>query len=121
MANFGQRILGDRDSQSSDLLQPMPTASYLFLLLMHSRRILQALVERAFHDDGRKPLVDDKLRLHRIAAEVSFASVKQLAQFDQPEDVSQVQIAVGDLGDLFATDFAEVALIAEGHVGFGTG
>ena len=116
--HFRQRIFGDRDSGTGDLLQSPPTASHPVFFRTRGGRILPALIERAFDDNGSEPFVDDELRLCRVAADVAFADVEQFASFDQSEDEAEIQIAVGDLFDIDSADFAEVTLFAVGHDSF---
>src|SRR6185437_3828148 len=105
VTNFLQRIIADRDPERGDLLQPPPAARHDFFLRLHILAIEPALVERAVGSDRPKTLVDDELRLHRVAADVTFGPREQRPRIDQPQNETQVEVAVNDLRDRFAAHF----------------
>ena len=62
-------------------------------------------------------VVDDELAEGRVAADVAFCSCVQRLWVDHTDDIAEIQIAVGDRGDVLAAVFAEISFIAFGHDG----
>ena len=64
---------------------------------------------------GAKSSADDVLRERRIAADVPLGGRVQHLGIEHADDVAQVEIAIGELGDVLAADVAEIAFVAFGH------
>ncbi len=71
--HFGQRIIDDRQVEVRQLPEPAVAAGDERLSLADVIGVEQSLVEIAFDHDRLEIIVDDELREHRIAADVSFA------------------------------------------------
>jgi hypothetical protein len=79
------------------------------------RRVELCLAEWAFHRDGRKAVVEDELGEEGVAFQVAFGGGEKIPHGDLADDETQVEIALGDVLDLVAADFAEIPLITLGH------
>src|SRR5262249_53979827 len=90
-------------------------ARHQFFLHMNVFRIEPPFVKGALRDDWRELLIHDELCLHGIATDVPFGAREQSARFDQAENVTEVQVALDDLGDFLATHVAKIASFAAGH------
>ena len=112
-----QGIFAERDSQAGDFLQALPAARDERLLHLDRGGIEASFVEGAFNLDRIEARVNDELGLHRIAADVPLGMPDEGPRFDQADDEAQIEIAVGDVGDFFAADRAEIALFAACHAG----
>lgn len=113
--HFRKRILNYRRVASFQVQQPAPTAGHQRFLIVDEIGIETPFIEWPFDDDGNESLIDNVLRERRIAANVTVLGRVQYFRIEQANHVSQVKIAVGKLGNVFAAHFAQITFVALGH------
>src|SRR5207249_4207491 len=115
LQDFGQRILREWNPQSGHFLQAPPGPGDAVFLLGDKGRVELLLGEQASAADRREGWIDDVLRRGRVAADMPFALRGQGQWRYLPQDITQVQVRIGDGLNVHAADVAEIALIADCH------
>src|SRR5207302_9610026 len=96
LAHLRQRILHQRDSESRDFLQATPAARDARLLLGDPGGVERFLGKRALAVYRLESRIDDVLRQRRVAADVALRRDGQPSRVDLAEDVTQVEVGLGD-------------------------
>jgi hypothetical protein len=110
-----ERIGTEGKPAAGEFPQTPKCGGYPGLAAGHLGPILVTLVEGTVDSHRFERGIDDELGLHRVAPQVTFGGGQQQAGIEFAQHKPQVQIAVGDLGDRFATHFAKVTAITPRH------
>ena len=94
------------------MLEAFPAASNQTLTLFDEAGIEMLLAKIVVEMDRGKFGIDDELAERGVAGDVPLVRGVQSFGIDHAKDISQVQIALPDVLDIFAADFAEVAFFA---------
>ncbi len=87
------------------------------LLVRDEVGVERRLVEEPPRDDRLEALGHDELGQDRVATDVPLGRQMQGFRGDLAQDVPQVEVGFGQVGDVAAADVAEIALLADGHGG----
>jgi len=113
--DFWQRVADDGRITVGQFLQSLPASREESFLLANVGPVECAFVEWAFDDHRLKIVGDDVLGERSVAADVTLGAGMQNFGVEHADDVSQVEIAVGQIGDIMAADFAEITFVAFRH------
>jgi hypothetical protein len=111
-----QGVVTDGQAQPTDLLQPTPTSRGQFFASRNLFERHQPFIKGTFDDDRFKFRIDNELRKHRVTPQMALGSGHQVSSFHLTDDVSQIEVTVGDVFNFITADFAHVTLIAFRHV-----
>jgi hypothetical protein len=113
--HFRERVLDDREPQRRDFFEAVPAAGDEGFLIADEGGVELAFVEGPFDGDRCEVVRDDVLRERGIAADVALFGGVEHFGVEEADDVTQVEIAIGELGHVLAAYVAEVAFVAFGH------
>jgi hypothetical protein len=116
-ANFGQRVIEDRQVEAGHLVEPAPAAGYESGPLLDVGGIEAPLVKIAIDENRLEVIGHDELGKDRIAADVPLAHRVERFRIDHSDHIPQIEIAVGDPLDITAADVTQITFFALGHRG----
>ena len=112
--HLGEWIFLDRgQTEGRNLLQPPPSPCDPLLLLRHKRRVELILGESTLATYRLEMRIDNELCQRRVAADVSLPQDVQLFGRHLAEDITQVQIGIGDPLYVATADFAQIPLLTQ--------
>lgn len=113
--DLGQRVLDDGYVLCGKFLKPMPATREKDFLLADVLGIKRAFIERAFQSFRFKIIGHDVLRQRRVAADVALGRGVEHFGIKLADNVAEIEVALGQRGDVFAANFAEITFVAFGH------